>query len=133
MMSIYPIMMLSQKINSFIDRKTAWVNRFERINIAKNAAANIHAPDDTITGIAGSLGSVITNLVQQATPISSLLVAKLTSGSLANVIGLGPATPLGPSPGGIRGLAAAGVGFGGAIGIDGGGQVQARIGAGVGR
>lgn len=90
----------SQKINSFIDQKTAWINKLDKINIAKNNAAGVIPPEDTAGGIAGAISGVIGSKLQQATPLISLVATKLTSGSLGGSSGGG---------GGLGGLLSGGL------------------------
>ncbi|KAK4886589.1 hypothetical protein RN001_002860 [Aquatica leii] len=70
------------KINSFIDQKTAWISQLDKINVAKNAAAGIHPPQDSIASISGAISGVIGQKLQAAGPLISIVTSKLTSGSL---------------------------------------------------
>ncbi|KAF5282174.1 hypothetical protein FQR65_LT02871 [Abscondita terminalis] len=70
------------KINSFIDQKTAWISQLDKTNIAKNAAAGIQPPQDSVASISGAISGVIGQKLQAASPLISIITSKLTSGSL---------------------------------------------------
>ncbi|KAF5289930.1 hypothetical protein FQA39_LY14939 [Lamprigera yunnana] len=72
------------KINSFIDQKTAWINQLDKINAAKNAAAGINLPQDSVASISGAISGVIGQKLQAASPLISIITSKITSGSLGS-------------------------------------------------
>lgn len=72
----------SQKINSFIDQKTHWVEQLDKTNHAKNEAAHIYPPKDPITTLSDVISGAIGEKLQQVGPILNIVTSKI--GSLSN-------------------------------------------------
>lgn len=70
-----------QKINSFIDQKTAWVDHLDKSNIAKNKAHGIEPPKDAVSSISHIISDAIGSKLQKAGPIISLVTSKIAGGS----------------------------------------------------
>ncbi|XP_031341207.1 uncharacterized protein LOC116169300 isoform X1 [Photinus pyralis] len=98
------------KINKFIDKKTAWVIQLDKTNVAKNAAAGILPPQDSVATLTGAITGVIGQKLQAATPLITLVTSKITSGSLGSSSGGGGGFNLGSLFGGGGGGATANVG-----------------------
>ncbi|KAG5890050.1 hypothetical protein JTB14_021072 [Gonioctena quinquepunctata] len=69
------------KINSFIDQKTAWVDQLDKTNIAKNAAHNIVPPADPIITLSSVISGAIGDTLQASAPLLNIVTNKLGSGS----------------------------------------------------
>ncbi|RZC34934.1 uncharacterized protein BDFB_005938 [Asbolus verrucosus] len=69
------------KINSFIDKKTHWVDQLDYTNIAKNKAHGIEPPKDPVVSLSGIISGVIGQKLQAAGPLLTLVTNKLTAGS----------------------------------------------------
>ncbi|CAH1371116.1 uncharacterized protein [Tenebrio molitor] len=69
------------KINSFIDHKTAWIDQLDHTNIAKNKAHGIVPPQDPVVSLSGIISGVIGSKLQAAAPLLTIVTNKLTSGS----------------------------------------------------
>lgn len=70
-----------QKINSFIDQKTHWIEHLDKSNILKNKAQGIEPPKDEIHTISGILSEAIGSKLHKAGPIISLVTSKFAGGS----------------------------------------------------
>lgn len=70
-----------QKINSFIDQKTHWIEHLDKSNIAKNKAHGIEPPKDAVHTISGILSEAIGSKLHKAGPIISLVTSKFAGGS----------------------------------------------------
>lgn len=70
-----------QKINSFIDHKTHWLDQLDKTNIAKNAAHHIVPPADPVVSLSGIISGVIGEKLQAAGPILSIVTNKLGAAS----------------------------------------------------
>ncbi|XP_044254403.1 uncharacterized protein LOC123004933 isoform X1 [Tribolium madens] len=69
------------KINSFIDQKTAWIDHLDHTNIAKNKAQGIEPPKDPVVSLSGIVSGFIGDKLQAAGPFISAVTNKLTSSS----------------------------------------------------
>ncbi|GJQ75262.1 hypothetical protein Trydic_g9860 [Trypoxylus dichotomus] len=69
------------KINSFIDQKTHWVDQLDRTNIAKNKAHGIYSPKDPVISLTGLITETVGQKLQAAGPLIGFAVQKLTSSS----------------------------------------------------
>ncbi|XP_017769614.1 PREDICTED: uncharacterized protein LOC108557564 [Nicrophorus vespilloides] len=69
------------KINSFIDQKTHWVDQLDRTNIAKNRQHGIEAPKDPVTSLSSVISGAIGKKLEAAGPLIGVAVQTLTSGS----------------------------------------------------
>nr|XP_023016927.1 uncharacterized protein LOC111506161 isoform X2 [Leptinotarsa decemlineata] len=69
------------KINSFIDQKTAWIDQLDKTNIAKNAAHNIVPPADPVVSLSSVISGAIGNVLQASGPVLNIVTNKLGSGS----------------------------------------------------
>ncbi|CAH0560934.1 unnamed protein product [Brassicogethes aeneus] len=69
------------KINQFIDQKTAWVDQLDRGNIEKNRQHGIEPPRDPVTTLSEAISGAIGEKLQAAGPILTVVTNKLTSGS----------------------------------------------------
>ncbi|KAJ3659176.1 hypothetical protein Zmor_010879 [Zophobas morio] len=69
------------KINSFIDKKTLWIDQLDHTNIAKNKAQGIYPPQDPVVSLSGIISGVIGQKLQAAGPLLTAVTSKLTSGS----------------------------------------------------
>ncbi|KAJ8927976.1 hypothetical protein NQ314_019502 [Rhamnusium bicolor] len=69
------------KINSFIDQKTAWIDQLDRTNIAKNAAHHIVPPADPVVSLSGLISGVIGQKLQAAGPLLTIVTNKLSGAS----------------------------------------------------
>ncbi|XP_018336306.1 uncharacterized protein LOC108744851 [Agrilus planipennis] len=105
------------KINSFIDKKTEWIDHLDKSNIPKNKAAGIYPPKDEKTTLAGAISGIIGSKLEAAGPVISFVTHKLTSGSSLFNKGHGG------DSGGLHGGSSAGKGF------DVGGQLGGLLGA----
>lgn len=75
-----------QKVNSFIDKKNAWVTQFEQKNIQKNIQHGIPKPSDPVTSLSAVISGAIGQKLQAAGPLITVLTQKITSGS-GNLLG----------------------------------------------
>jgi len=69
------------KINSFIDQKTRWIDQLDRTNIAKNKAHGIEPPKDPVSTLSETISGAIGQKLQAAGPLIGVAVQTLTSGS----------------------------------------------------
>ncbi|CAG9861568.1 unnamed protein product [Phyllotreta striolata] len=109
------------KLNSFIDQKTAWIDQLDKQNIAKNAAANIVPPADPITSLSAVISGAIGEKLQAAAPLLNIVTSKL--GSISG----------GGGGGGHSGFdlgALVSKGFGSSSGASSGGGQHAGVGSG---
>lgn len=67
----------SQKLNSFIDQKTAWIDQLDKTNIAKNAAHNIVPPQDPVISLSSVISSAIGEKLQAAAPLLQIVTNKI--------------------------------------------------------
>lgn len=104
----------SQKINSFIDQKTAWITELDKTNIAKNKAHGIEPPKDAVSSISHIISGAINSKLQAAGPVISLVTSKLAGGSSGGhgggSGGFNFGALLGGSGGGAHATASAGYG-----------------------
>ncbi|KAF7285690.1 uncharacterized protein LOC143204738 isoform X1 [Rhynchophorus ferrugineus] len=69
------------KINRFIDHKTAWINQLDKQNIIKNKAHGIEPPKDPVISLSSILSETIGHKLESAAPLLNVVVGKLGSGS----------------------------------------------------
>ncbi|XP_019881027.1 uncharacterized protein LOC109608911 isoform X2 [Aethina tumida] len=69
------------KINSFIDQKTHWIDQLDRTNIEKNRIHGIEPPKDPVTTLSAAISTSIGQKLQAAGPVLSVVASKLTGGS----------------------------------------------------
>ncbi|XP_045479647.1 uncharacterized protein LOC123684431 isoform X1 [Harmonia axyridis] len=69
------------KINSFIDQKTHWLNQLDKTNIAKNQAHHIYPPADPVVSLSGIISGKIGQVLQASAPLITVVTNKLSSGS----------------------------------------------------
>ncbi|CAH1103858.1 unnamed protein product [Psylliodes chrysocephalus] len=67
------------KLNNFIDQKTAWIDQLDKQNIAKNAAHNIVPPSDPIISLSSVISGAIGEKLQAAAPLLNIVTSKLGS------------------------------------------------------
>lgn len=70
-----------QKLNSFIDQKTAWVDQLDRTNIAKNAAHHIYPPKDPVVSLSAIISGAIGEKLQAAGPLLQIVSNKISGAS----------------------------------------------------
>lgn len=70
-----------QKLNSFIDQKTHWIDQLDKTNIAKNAAHNIYPPKDPVVSLSSVISSAIGEKLQAAAPLLQIVTNKLSGAS----------------------------------------------------
>lgn len=105
---VFTLTIIPQKINHFIDEKTAWVAQLDRLNIPKNEAAGIHPPPkDAVAGLSGAISGAIGAKLQAASPLITFVTNKITASS-AGGHGGGLLGGLGGILGGSSGGGAAG-------------------------
>lgn len=71
----------SQKLNSFIDHKTAWIDQLDKTNIAKNEAAHIYPPKDPVVSLSSVISGAIGEKLQAAAPLLQIVTNKLSGAS----------------------------------------------------
>ncbi|KAI4463214.1 hypothetical protein MML48_4g00018064 [Holotrichia oblita] len=104
------------KINSFIDQKTHWVDQLDRTNIAKNKAQGIYPPKDPVISLTGIITETVGQKLQAAGPLIGVVVQKLTSSS-GGLLGGGSApAPAPAAPVADHSSASAGFGIGNILG-----------------
>ncbi|KAK9744096.1 hypothetical protein QE152_g8054 [Popillia japonica] len=107
------------KINSFIDQKTHWVDQLDKTNIAKNKAQGIYPPKDPVISLTGIITETVGQKLQAAGPLIGVVVQKLTSSS-GGLLGGGSAhsapAPAPAVPVADHSSASAGFGIGNLIG-----------------
>ncbi|XP_050308135.1 uncharacterized protein LOC126744658 isoform X1 [Anthonomus grandis grandis] len=69
------------KINKFIDHKTAWIDQLDKQNIIKNKAHHIEPPSDPVVSLSSILSSAIGSKLEAAAPLLNIVTSKLGSGS----------------------------------------------------
>lgn len=74
---VFILPLTSQKLNSFIDQKTAWIDQLDKTNIAKNAAHNIVPPKDPIVSLSSVISSAIGEKLQAAAPLLQIVTNKI--------------------------------------------------------
>nr|CAH7722170.1 unnamed protein product [Callosobruchus chinensis] len=67
------------KINSFIDQKTAWVDQLDHTNIEKNKAAHIFPPKDPVVSLSHVISDAIGSKLQSVGPLLNLVTSKFGS------------------------------------------------------
>ncbi|CAH2006577.1 unnamed protein product [Acanthoscelides obtectus] len=67
------------KINSFIDQKTAWVDQLDHTNIEKNKAAHIFPPKDPVVSLSHVITDAIGSKLQSVGPLLNLVTSKFGS------------------------------------------------------
>ncbi|KRT84707.1 hypothetical protein AMK59_444, partial [Oryctes borbonicus] len=102
------------KINSFIDQKTHWVDQLDRTNIAKNKAHGIYAPKDPVISLTGLITETVGQKLQAAGPLIGIAVQKLTSSS--GGLSSGSAHAAAPALPAVDHSAGVGFGFGNILG-----------------
>ncbi|XP_044748419.1 uncharacterized protein LOC123309388 isoform X1 [Coccinella septempunctata] len=69
------------KVNSFIDQKTHWLNQLDKTNIAKNKAHGIYPPADPVVSLSSIISGKIGQVLQASAPLVTVVTNKLSSGS----------------------------------------------------
>uniref|UniRef100_A0A6P7F0U9 Spore wall protein 1 isoform X1 n=1 Tax=Diabrotica virgifera virgifera TaxID=50390 RepID=A0A6P7F0U9_DIAVI len=65
------------KIDSFLEQKTRWIDQLDKQNIAKNEAAGIHPPADPVTSLSSVISGAIGHTLQASAPLLNVVTGKL--------------------------------------------------------
>ncbi|CAG9762808.1 unnamed protein product [Ceutorhynchus assimilis] len=85
------------KINKFIDQKTAWVDQLDKQNIAKNKAHHIEPPSDPVVSLSSILSSAIGSKLEAAAPLLNIRQRRSPKSALYGFAWDRTTTPKGPT------------------------------------